>query len=337
MRVAVALIAAALLTACGEDDTACAQCRLEARALVQLGPDDHVLDDSRVVQDRNGWYYVAPVSETGAVAVYTRHGTFHHLIGRAGQGPGELGRIDFVLPWGGDTVAVGSNARLQLLARSGAYLRTIRPAARITAAVPASGDMLLVLQRSAAHDESPALMARDGSTARTLQGAPDDAQLVALRAYREEALLITRRPYGMVLWPSLEARGDYVRLRASWTDIVTAPDGVERNGGEIIDAWVSGDTAWVLGYRIHFAHETTAAPRGEARAIRTTVAQRKQLYEPILQAIDLRTRTVLGAWSWRGRAAPGAVAGPSAGVATIEETDSGPFLLLWDVRIVQRD
>lgn len=94
------------------EDDACPDCRIELEPVATLRPPAErvgfvVLPSSSVARDRDGRFVAGLVLGEAAIAVFGPDGSFSHVFGRFGQGPGEFsdGRM-FVRIGAGDTVHV---------------------------------------------------------------------------------------------------------------------------------------------------------------------------------------------------------------------------------------
>ncbi|HEX9833957.1 MAG TPA: hypothetical protein VGA66_12925 [Mycobacterium sp.] len=110
-------------------DSTC-RCHLVLRRVVQVGRTDDTtafLGATAVARDSRGRYFAAPILPHGAVAVFAPDGRFLMTMGRAGAGPGELGRVHHIRTTAGDSVLAYDQERLTLFDPNGTYVRAASP------------------------------------------------------------------------------------------------------------------------------------------------------------------------------------------------------------------
>jgi hypothetical protein len=94
----------------------CPECRITEAPVATISSTDSAsffLSTRLAYLPATNRFYAAPLVETGRIAEFDSHGNFLRLLLREGEGPGELGRIRFLVPGLGDTiVAIGSDFRV---------------------------------------------------------------------------------------------------------------------------------------------------------------------------------------------------------------------------------
>jgi len=108
-------------------DSACQNCTISYEHVATLG----ALEDPTspwivawVACDRKGHYYVGPTYANGEIAVYGQDGRFLRILGREGEGPGELKGIQGIRVTGGDTLHVLSTGRYTVMLTTGEVIST---------------------------------------------------------------------------------------------------------------------------------------------------------------------------------------------------------------------
>ena len=107
----------------------CQACTLELDYLGRLGTsaDSMLMTAETVIAVRpDGAFIAAPLSVDGEAAIFDSLGAVARAYGRAGEGPGENGRILNVLPWRGDSILFAGFERLTFLAGPRGQGRTSR-------------------------------------------------------------------------------------------------------------------------------------------------------------------------------------------------------------------
>ena len=108
---------------------ACQTCALDIGYLGRLGTsaDSMLMTAETVIAVRpDGAFIAAPLSVDGEAAIFDSLGAVARAYGRAGEGPGENGRILHVLPWRGDTMLFAGFDRLTFLSGPRGEGRTSR-------------------------------------------------------------------------------------------------------------------------------------------------------------------------------------------------------------------
>ena len=129
----------------------CAPCRaLDVRVVRSLGGPAVPIEFSvatSVAMDSRGRVAAASLFTPGALVVFDANGGDVRTVGRAGQGPGEYGRISR-LASGPDDQLLIYDGRVTLLDADHRFVRTIRPAARVGAMTftPEGGVTLLAVE-----------------------------------------------------------------------------------------------------------------------------------------------------------------------------------------------
>lgn len=107
----------------------CPTCTLELIHLGRLGTaaDTMLMTAETMIAVRSdGAFIAAPLSVDGEAAIFDSLGAVARACGRAGEGPGENGRILNVLPWRGDSIVFAGFDRLTFLAGPHGTGRTSR-------------------------------------------------------------------------------------------------------------------------------------------------------------------------------------------------------------------
>lgn len=107
----------------------CNDCSIELEPILTLGS-DHPAGGGRfpatVAKIDDGKYAIAPTYEPGTAAVYRSDGALAAVLGRYGEGPGEMKNVRSVGRWFGDSVAViHDQNRITVFDAEGTYGRSI--------------------------------------------------------------------------------------------------------------------------------------------------------------------------------------------------------------------
>ncbi|MGH7460670.1 MAG: hypothetical protein ACRERX_20055 [Pseudomonas sp.] len=111
--------------------TGCKGCSIELRRVARLGNASDpilVVQGPRIARDSRGFFYLAPTSEPGTLAIYDAGGRFVRSMGKAGLGPNEFQSIRNLMIGPADTLFVfeGGAARMTRLSPGGKIISRAR-------------------------------------------------------------------------------------------------------------------------------------------------------------------------------------------------------------------
>lgn len=253
----------------------CRGCNLVLDTLVRLQSSDSAnffLSTRVVFSPGLNRYYAAPLAEEGRIAEFDAGGTFLRLLGRLGDGPGELRRIRHLVAGPGDTLLmVGTDFRLvRLVLSSGGVLDGRLPAGVVPNDVLLLPGGEIIINSGTPTARSLVVLGADlepleelgdsvGREART--SFPDSANLLSARLGAGDSagsfLEVTRGyvPRLRVWNSSLGLRAGWL-LRRDWYPAYTSGDEDARGRGLLpsqapplpvmTGAWLDGDLAWVV-------------------------------------------------------------------------------------------
>lgn len=124
----LSLICCGRTTAAGQSHVeGCQDCDFVLDHVARIGSlDDPALLSpfSVIVQQRNGRFLVAPMSDPGTVGVFEPDGSYIRSVGRHGQGPGEMRSVRAVMIWR-DSVFVATRGFMHVFSPEYGYVRRI--------------------------------------------------------------------------------------------------------------------------------------------------------------------------------------------------------------------
>lgn len=121
-------------------------CRIQIVPATYLSGADF-MSNTKVARDSRGFYYAAPISMRGEVAMFDSTGAFVRVFGRSGGGPGEMRLLGAIRTAPGDTLLVIEDAgAVHIFDPDQKHVRRVRPPGVVSDATTAAGRIIAAMR-----------------------------------------------------------------------------------------------------------------------------------------------------------------------------------------------
>lgn len=361
MKIPLSTVVGVMLLGCGVGELAtqnhisggpsCSDCSIQLVPVITLRsnqPAGGPMFPATVVKLEQGGYALAPTYEPGTAAVFHADGQLAGILGRLGEGPGEMKNVQSTARWFGDSIAIlHDRSRISVFDGNLNYARalTLNSSSFLTNDITPSGSGRLLARRTGTAGGADAGLREFSSTGEPLRGFGPATDLGAGRIY---AAFVEA---GDTIWAADARRYEVdVLMRNADTVISTLtrevdwfPANAQRNewgGVPAVQDFVRFEPGMFLVLLHRPRSDYVFRPAGPASGEIAPAAQRQldhsgmlERYEQIVELLDFRRGEVVAQMTVTDRWLGGFIENDELYSYETDPTTGEPAVGIWRVEV----